>query len=95
MRGEGRNQYLEVWLRRVGRELRASGRISEVALLMDGMEGAGAKEWEGRLRRILGREEQPCLEILTRIDAILARPEERRAEPGEEDLFGGVAGVRG
>jgi hypothetical protein len=46
-------------------------------------------EWAERLRRILGREEDPGFELLTEIDAILARPARRDipSAPGQ-DLFG-------
>lgn len=84
-----RKPYLEAWLRRTGRELSASGRLSEAALILSRKKGGDAGEWAERLRRILGREEDPGFELLTEIDAILARPAKRHtpAMPAE-DLFG-------
>jgi hypothetical protein len=81
--------YLEAWLRRTGRELSASGRLSEVALILSRKKGGDTGVWTERLRRILGREEDPGFELLTEIDAILARPGRRdvTAVPGH-DLFG-------
>lgn len=83
-----RKPYLEAWLRRTGRELAASGRLSEVALILSRKRGGEAVEWTERLRRILAREEEPGFEVLTEIDSLLARPARRRAqEPSGADLF--------
>lgn len=72
-----RKPYLEAWLRRTGRELSASGRLTETALILSKKKGGDTLEWAERLRRILGREEDPGFELLTEIDAILARPAKR------------------
>lgn len=72
-----RKPYLEAWLRRTGRALSASGRLSEVALILSRKKGGDTGVWAVRLRRILGREEDPGFELLTEIDAILARPAKR------------------
>jgi hypothetical protein len=69
-----RKPYLDAWLRRTGRELAASGRLSEAALILSRKKGGDAVEWTERLRRILAREEDPGFEMLTEIDSILARP---------------------
>ena len=84
-----RKPYLEAWLRRTGRELSASGRLSEAALILSMKKGGDMGEWAERLRRILGREEDPGFDLLTEIDAILIRPAKRDipAAPGQ-DLFG-------
>ena len=72
-----RKPYLEAWLRRTGRELSASGRLSEAALILAGKYGGETAEWADRLRRIMAREENPGFEMLTEIDAILIRPAKR------------------
>ncbi len=84
-----RKPYLEAWLRRTGRELSTSGRLSEAALILSRKKGGDMGEWAERLRRILGREEDPGFDLLTEIDAILTRPAKRDmpAAPGQ-DLFG-------
>jgi hypothetical protein len=83
-----RKPYLEAWLRRTGRELSASGRLSEAALILSRKKGGQAEEWTERLRRILGREEDPGFELLTEIDSILARPAKRDLPAGADaDLF--------
>ena len=83
-----RKPYLEAWLRRTGRELSASGRLSEAALILSRNKGGDTGEWAERLKRILVREEDPGFELLTEIDAILTRPAMRdvTAAPGK-DLF--------
>lgn len=84
-----RKPYLEAWLRRTGRELSASGRLSEAALILSRKKGGDAGDWAERLRRILGREEDPGFELLTEIDAILARPARREDTSAPvQDLFG-------
>jgi hypothetical protein len=84
-----RKPYLEAWLRRTGRELSASGRLSEAALILSRKKGGEPAEWTERLRRILGREEDPGFELLTEIDSLLARPA-RSGLPAaaDTDLFG-------
>lgn len=69
--------YLEAWLKRTGRELSASGRLSEAALILSRKKGGDISEWTEKLRSILGREQDPGFELLTEIDAILARPAKR------------------
>ena len=84
-----RKPYLEAWLRRTGRELSASGRLSEAALILSRKKGGDTREWVERLKRILGREEDPGFELLTEIDAILTRPAKRHTTAMPiEDLFG-------
>jgi hypothetical protein len=84
-----RKPYLEAWLRRTGRELFASGRLSEAALILSRKKGGEKGEWAEKLRRILEREEDPGLELLTEIDSILARPAKRNTKDmPTQDLFG-------
>lgn len=83
-----RKPYLEAWLRRTGRELSASGRLSEAALILSRKKGGDMGQWAERLRRILGREEDPGFELLTEIDAILSRPAKSDAPTiPAQDLF--------
>ncbi|MGD7651998.1 MAG: hypothetical protein ACQCXQ_02200 [Verrucomicrobiales bacterium] len=70
-------RYFESWLRRTGRRLAASGSLSQTALLLSQEQGGTADEWRTKLRNILEGDEQPSLDLLTRIDAILARPTPR------------------
>lgn len=84
-----RKRYLEAWLRRTGRELSASGKLSEAALILSRQKGGEVGEWAERLRRILEREEEPGLELLTEIDSLLARPVRRTTSDSYgADLFG-------
>lgn len=86
---ENRKPYLDAWLKRTGRELSASGRLSELVLILSRTKGREPWEWRERLQRILSREEDPGFELLTEIDSILARPTKgKRPEAGEPDLFG-------
>ena len=83
-----RKPYLEAWLRRTGRELSASGRLSEAALILARKKGGEPGEWAERLRQILAREEDPGFEMLTEIDTILVRPTTRvNTDAADAGLF--------
>jgi hypothetical protein len=69
-----RKPYLDAWIKRTGRELSVSGRLSEVALILSKSKGRSPDECRESLQRILRREEDPGFELLTEIDAILAGP---------------------
>ena len=66
--------YLDAWLRRTGRQFAVSGRLSQTALLLARDEGGTHEEWCGRLRAFLSGGETPSLDLLTKIDALLAPP---------------------
>ncbi len=66
--------YLEAWLRRISRQFAASGRLSQAAAVLAREDGGCSEAWGARLRRILEGEETPTIELLTRIDGILAQP---------------------
>lgn len=66
--------YLEAWLRRISRQFAASGRLSQAAAVLAREDGGCADAWCARLRRILDGDEIPTIELLTRIDGILAKP---------------------
>ena len=84
-----RKPYLEAWLRRTGRELAASGRLSEAALLLSQRRGGTVSEWTIRLRGILERDEEPDFELLTEIDNLLARPGKNSDQKETSlDMFG-------
>lgn len=79
--------YLETWLRRTRKQLAASGRLSEIALILSRDDGNTAAHWSTYLREVLEEEVTPSLDLLTRIDAILAKPVKRSQAPEEPDLF--------
>jgi len=66
--------YLENWLRRTRKQLAASGRLSELALILSREEGNTAAHWSTYLREVLEEEATPSLDLLTKIDAVLAKP---------------------
>jgi hypothetical protein len=85
--GKPERPYLESWLRRVRKQLAASGRLSELALILARQEGGTQDHWSSLVRRILEEEITPSLDLLTRIDAVLAKPAEREAPPGQPMLW--------
>ena len=64
--------YLEAWLRRTSKQFAVSGRLSQTAAVLAREEGGSTEEWAAMLRRILDGDEKPSIELLTRIDRILA-----------------------
>jgi len=73
--------YFEAWLRRTGRQFAVSERLTETAMALAATEGGSVDEWRTRLRVILEGREVPSLDLLTRIDALLAGPS--RTPPAE------------
>jgi hypothetical protein len=78
--------YFEAWLRRTRRQFAVSGRLTQTATALAAEEEGSVTEWRTRLRVLLEGKEIPSLDLLTRIDALLAGPSKKR--PAEE--FQGV-----
>jgi hypothetical protein len=85
--GKADRPYLESWLRRTRKQLSASGRLSELALILSREDGQTADHWAGYLRQVLEEETTPSLDLLTRIDALLARPAARPSAEDEPQWF--------
>ncbi len=66
--------YLDAWLRRAGKHLAASGNLSQTATVLARENGGTTDEWRALLIAVLDRRNTPSLELLTRIDALLAGP---------------------
>ena len=66
--------YFEAWLRRTGKQFAVSGRLTQTAMVLAAEEGGTVDEWRTRLRVLLKGDEVPSLDLLTRIDALLAGP---------------------
>lgn len=79
--------YLEKWLRRTRRQLAVSGRLSEIALILSREEGLTPAVWSLFLREMLEERMVPPPELLTRIDALLARPLHHAAAESQPCLF--------
>jgi hypothetical protein len=71
--------YFETWLRRTGKQLAVSGRLTQTAMVLAVEQGGTVDEWRSRLRTLLEGHEIPSLDLLTRIDALLAGPSKTRA----------------
>jgi hypothetical protein len=72
--GKPDRPYFESWLKRTRKQLAGSGRLSEIALILSREEGRTAQDWSSYLREVLEEEVTPSLDLLTRVDAILAKP---------------------
>ena len=80
--------YFDAWLRRTGRQFAVSGRLTQTATALASEQGGTVAEWRTRLRVLLEGNEIPSLDLLTRIDALLAGPTKiRRGEDLQESLF--------
>jgi len=71
--------YFEAWLRRTGKQLAISGRLTQAATVLAAEDGSSVQSWRSRLRMLLESKETPSLDLLTRIDALLANPTKRKA----------------
>jgi hypothetical protein len=72
--GKKDRPYFEAWLRRTGKQFSVSGRLTQTAMVLAAEEGGTVDEWRTRLRVLLEGDEVPSLDLLTRIDALLAGP---------------------
>jgi len=80
--------YLEAWLKRTAKALAGSGKLSELSVILAKEGEADAAAWRSRMQRILDRDEEPCFELLTKIDSVLARPARAATNTLESgDLF--------
>jgi hypothetical protein len=79
--------YFETWLRRTGRQLAVSGRLTQTAMVLATEEGGTVDEWRTRLRTLLEGNEVPSLDLLTRIDALLAGPSKTRPKTEGQTSF--------
>jgi hypothetical protein len=80
--------YFDAWLRRTGRQFAISGRLTQTAGALAAEQGGTVDEWRARLRTLLAGDEIPSLDLLTRIDALLAGPSKsRRDDPAQGVLF--------
>ncbi len=78
--GKKDRPYFETWLKRTGKQFAVSGRLTQTAMVLAAEEGGTVDEWRTRLRILLQGGEVPSLDLLTRIDAILAGPTNVRSD---------------
>jgi hypothetical protein len=93
MAGTKRNQkaYLEVWLRRMRKEISGSGRLTEAALLLSAGDGKKATEWQMHLRKVMDGELEPDLDLITRLERLVAKPIRANVTANSSDeLFGSL-----
>jgi len=82
--------YFDTWLRRTRKQLTASGRLSQVAAVLASQDGTTPKQWEDNLRAMLDGHTTPAIDVLVRIDGILAgtpKPEDDAPAPRQLDFF--------
>jgi hypothetical protein len=80
--------YFESWLKRTGRQLAVSGRLSQLATVLAAENGGTVDDWRSRLRTLLDGAEVPSLDLLTRIDMLLSGPSRvRRDEDAQQGLL--------
>ena len=79
--------YFEAWLRRTNRQFAVSGRLTQTATLL-AAEGDGTpEEWSTRLRTMMNGHEVPSIELLTRIDALIAGPSKPISQSDSQALL--------
>ena len=72
--------YLDAWLRRLARELSASGALTQTSHRLAQDLGGSAESWKSRLGDILNGREKPSIDLVTRIDALWSKPAEPPAQ---------------
>lgn len=85
--GKKDRPYFEAWLKRTGKQFSVSGRLTQTAMVLSAEEGGTVDEWRSRLRVLLEGDEVPSLDLLTRIDALLAGPS---AQKPDDDAQGAL-----
>ena len=80
--------YFDAWRRRAGRQLAVSGRLSQIAITLAAQDGIPHEEWKSKLRVLLDGHVLPSLDLLMRLDTLLAAPSHtRRDDPDQGLLF--------
>jgi hypothetical protein len=74
-------KFIEFWLRRVRKELAISGRLAELAAMLQSQPGPPC-DWHAQLSLLRQGKWEPSLDDLIRIDGLLSRPK-KLAEPGQ------------
>lgn len=71
--------FLDAWLRRTRKQLSVSGRLSEMALILSREQQQFSEpDWRATLNGIFQGEEEPSIELLTKIDSLLAQPSSKQ-----------------
>lgn len=76
--------YFDSWLKRTRRQLLRSGRLSELSLILSRESGEDPEQWRARLKSLLEGDELPSLDLLMKIDSLLAGPGQARDAGGAE-----------
>ena len=76
--------YVQAWLKRVERQLRGSGRISQISYSLSLEHGGSHDDWSRRLRDILSGQQTPTADLIADIDHLLAKPVDQGSTSGDE-----------
>lgn len=79
--------YFEAWLKRTGRQFAVSGRLTQTAMLLAAAEGGSVDDWRRRLRILMEGEEVPSLDLLTKIDLLLAGSKKSTRTEAQQGLL--------
>ena len=79
--------YFDNWLRRTRKQLLASGRLTELAMILSKEDGGSVDSWRLRLRELLEGAEMPGLDFLVRIDGLLSGSKNKVAKPDLQQLL--------
>lgn len=79
--------YLTAWLSRTRKQFATSGRLTQTAMALSLSEGGTVVEWRVRLREFLENTEIPTLDLLTKIDVLLAGPSKKISALSQQQEF--------
>jgi hypothetical protein len=82
--GKKDRPYFKNWLKRTSKQFAVSGRLTWTAMVLAKEENGTVEDWRSRLRLLMEGNETPSLNILMRIDAILANPSEHKPDNQEQ-----------
>jgi hypothetical protein len=79
--------YFAAWLSRTRKQFATSGRMTQTAMALSLSEGGTVVEWRIRLREILENTETPTLDLLTKIDVLLAGSSKKVGSVSQQQEF--------
>lgn len=79
--------FIQAWLKRVERQLRGSGHISQIAYALSQIRGGEVDEWSRQIREIIEGQQLPDPELIADIDKILAHPLRGHSSSIQDQLY--------
>lgn len=69
---------MDFWMRRARKELAVSGRLAELAYVLESQESQAQYSWQSKLQQLLLGLWEPNMDELIRLDGVLSRPKKTK-----------------